>query len=110
MKVSPEFYDDACDVGFGWEGGARDEDDAVKQALEECRETNERDQEDHAEDVDPERAKVHVAEIDFRRFAGPLMHWAITTGNAGAPIWKAMLKAVAAADLPVTPLDRSAMT
>jgi len=36
VKVSPEFYDDPCDVGFGWEGWATDEDDAVTQALEEC--------------------------------------------------------------------------
>ena len=100
VKVSPEFYDDDGDVGFGWEGLARDDLDAVRQALEECHHINDREAEDHDEDVDLDRAKVHVAEIDFRRFAGPLMHWAITTGNAQAPIWKSMLKAVAAADPP----------
>ncbi len=36
VTVSPEFYDDACDTGYGWEGWATDQDDAVAQALEEC--------------------------------------------------------------------------
>ncbi len=71
VKVSPKFYDDACDVGFGWEGWARDEDDAVRQALEECHQMNEREPEDHDEDVDPDRAKVLLrkwdpTERDFR--------------------------------------------
>lgn len=69
--------------------------------------SNEREPEFHEEDVDPRRAKVHVAEIDFRRFAGPLVHWARTTGGRETPLWKAMEAAVAAARLPVAPLDLS---
>jgi len=107
VKVSPRFYDDACDVGFGWEGWATDDDDAVAQALEECHLFNEREPESYDEDVDPRRAKVHVAEIDFRRFAGPLLHWARTMGGWETPLWKAMEAAVTAARLPVAPLDVS---
>ncbi len=107
VKVSPEFYDDACDVGFGWEGWACDDDDAVAQALEECHLFNEREPDFHVEDVDPKRAKVHVAEIDFRRFAGPLLHWARTMGGWDTPLWKTMEDAVTAAGLHVAPLDLS---
>jgi hypothetical protein len=103
VKVSPEFYDDACDVGYGWEGWATDADDAVTQALKECHLDNDRDPDWYDEDVDRKRAKVHVAEIDFRRFAGPLLHWARLTGGSETPLWKAMEAAVAAAKLPVVP-------
>lgn len=61
----------------------------------------------HDEDVDPKRAKVHVAEIDFRRFAGPLLHWARTKGGWDTPLWKTMEAAVTAAGLQVAPLDLS---
>ncbi|HEY5106723.1 MAG TPA: hypothetical protein VII73_08115 [Caulobacteraceae bacterium] len=105
VKVSPEFYDDAYDVGFGWEGWAVDADDAVIQALEECHLINDRDPEDRDEDLDPKRAKIHVAEIDFRRFAGPLLHWARTMGGWETPLWRAMEAAVIAAGLPVLPLN-----
>jgi hypothetical protein len=57
------------------------------------------------DDVDPDAAKVHIAEIDFRRFAGPLLHWARATGNAETPIWKAMERAVIAAKLDVAPFE-----
>jgi len=107
VKVSPEFYDDARDVGYGWEGWAEDSDDAVAQALEECHLDNDRDPKFHDEDVDPRRAKVHVAEIDFRRLAGPLLHWAQTMGGWETPLWKTMETAVAVAGLPVRPLDLS---
>lgn len=107
VKVSPEFYDDACDVGYGWEGWAADAADAVVQALEECHLDNDRDPERREEDVDPKHAKVHVAEIDFRRFAGPLVYWARTMGGWETPLWKAMEAAVTAAGLPVLPLDLS---
>lgn len=103
VKVSPEFYDDACDVGYGWEGWATDADDAVTQALEECHTDNDREPDWYDEDVDRKRAKVHVAEIDFRRFAGPLVHWARLAGASETPLWKAMEAAVAAAKLPVVP-------
>jgi hypothetical protein len=73
--------------------------------LEECHVTNDRDAEDYSDDVDPDAAKVHVAEIDFRRFAGPLLHWARATGNAETPIWKAMERAVIAAKLDVAPFE-----
>lgn len=105
VTVSPEFYDDPGDTGFGWEGWATDENDAIAQALEACHVTNDGDTEDHADDVDPNAAKVHVAEIDFRRFAGPLLHWARATGNADAPIWKAMERAVIAAKVDVAPYE-----
>jgi hypothetical protein len=101
VNVSPEFYDDPGDTGFGWEGWATNEADAITQALEDCHAANGRD----AEDIDPETAQVHVAEIDFRRFAGPLLHWARATGNADAPIWKAMERAVIAAKLDVAPFE-----
>ena len=107
VTVSPEFYDDAYDTGYGWEGWATDQDDALTQALEECHLDNDRDPEDRERDLDPERARVHAAEIDFRRFAGPLVHWARSMGGCETPLWKAMEAAVAAADLPVVPLDLS---
>jgi len=103
--VSPKFYDDDADTGFGWEGWATDEDDAIAQALESCHVVNDRETYQYAEDVDRDAAKVHVAEIDFRRFAGPLLHWARATGNAEAPLWKAMERAVIAAKLDVVPFD-----
>jgi len=106
VTVSPEFYDDACDTGYGWEGWATDEDDAVAQALEECHLINDRDAEDREDDLDPERAKLHVAEIDFRRFAGPLVHWARSMGGCDTPLWKTMEAAVMTAGLPVVPFDQ----
>jgi hypothetical protein len=102
--VSPEYYYDADDTGFGWEGWAIDEDDAVRQALENCRLVNDRDPEDLDEDLDVNRAKVHVAEIDFRRFAGPLLHWSRERGGFDTPLWKAMEEAVRQASLTVAPL------
>jgi hypothetical protein len=105
VNVSPEFYDEPGDTGYGWEGWATDDKDAIAQALEDCHLANDRDPEDYADDVDPDAAKVHVAEIDFRRFAGPLLHWAKATGNAEAPIWKALERAVIAAKLDVAPFE-----
>ena len=87
--------------------GATDQDDAVAQALEECHLINDRDPENREDDLDPERAKVHVAEIDFRRFAGPLVHWARSEGGCKTPLWEAMEAAVMSAGLPVLPLDMS---
>ena len=103
VKVSPKFYKDDCDVGYGWEGWATDADDAVAQALDECHLDNDRESDWRDEDVDPRRAKVHVAEIDFRRFAGSLVHWAQQAGECETPLWKALKAAVAAAGLPVVP-------
>lgn len=105
--MSPEFYDDPADTGFGWEGWAIDDADAIAQALEECHVTNDRDPEVYADDLDRDAAKVHVAEIDFRRFASPLLHWARATGNAEEPIWKAMERAVVATKLDVAPFELS---
>ena len=102
--VSPEYYDDDADTGFGWEGWAVDEDDAVRQALENCHAVNDRDPEDRENDVDLNQAKVHLAEIDFRRFAGPLLHWARERGGIDDPLWKAMEEAVHQARLKVAPL------
>lgn len=67
VNVWPDYYDDDDDTGFNWEGWAVDESDAVRQALETCHVINEREPEDRAGDIDPARAKVCVAEIDFRR-------------------------------------------
>jgi len=106
VNVSPEYYDDDADTGYGWEGWAANEDDAVVQALKQCHRVNDREPEDREDDLDPERAKVHVAEIDFRRFAGPLVHWARSMGGWETPLWQAMEAAVTAAGLPVVPLDR----
>jgi hypothetical protein len=103
VKVSPEYYDDDRDTGYGWECWAADADDAVVQTLEQCRLCNDRDPEDRGEDLDPERARVHVVEIDFSRFAGPLVHWARLAGAGETPLWKAMEAAVEAAKLPVVP-------
>jgi hypothetical protein len=103
--LSPEFYDDAADTGFGWEGWATDEDDAITQALEACHAINDREAYQHAEDLDRDAAKVHVAEIDFRRYAGPLLHWARSTGNARAPIWQAIERAVIGAKIDVAPFE-----
>ena len=103
--ISPEYYDDACDTGLRWEGWAVDEDDAVSQALEHCHVINDRDTEDRDNDIDPDRAKVHVAEIDFRRFAGPLLHWALATGDMEEPLWKSMEAAVKVAGLIVIPFE-----
>ena len=105
VVLSPEFYDDPHDTGFAWLGWATDEEDAIAQALEDCHITNDREPEDYADDVDPDAAKVHVAGIDFRRFVGPLLHWARTTGNAEVAIWKALARAVVAAELPVAPFE-----
>ena len=78
----------------------------MAQALEECHLINDRDPENREDDLDPERAKVHVAEIDFRRFAGPLVHWARSRGGCETVLWKAMEAAVTAAGLPVVPFDQ----
>lgn len=104
VKVSPEFYDDACDTGFGWEGWAVDSDDAIRQALEDCSLTNDRDRDSWDDDVDPAGAKVHVAEIDFRQFAGPLLHWARSMGGVDTPLWRLFEAAVRDANLTVAPL------
>jgi hypothetical protein len=103
--VSPEYYDDAADTGFKWEGWTNGEDDAVRQALESCHLINDREPGDREDDVDPDRAIVHVAEIDFRRFAGPLLHWAREVGTLDAPLWKMLDAAVQAARLEVAPLQ-----
>jgi len=103
--VSPAFFDDSADTGFRWEGWATDDDDAIAQALESCHVVNDREGHQRAEDLDRDAAKVHVAEIDFRRFAGPLLHWARSTGNAQAPLWKAMEQAVASAKLDLVPFE-----
>lgn len=102
--VSPEYYDDDADTGFGWEGWAVDEEDAIHQALEKCHLINDRDGEDREDDLDRGRAKVHVAEIDFRRFAGPLVHWVRSVGGGNTPLWTAMEAAVLEAGLVVAPL------
>jgi hypothetical protein len=104
VNVSPEFYDDPHDTGFGWEGWAVSEEDAIAQALVACHRVNDREDYQYDEDVDPEAAKVHVAEIDFRRYAGALLHWARTTRNAHGPLWVAFERAVLAAKLDVVPL------
>jgi hypothetical protein len=104
VKVSPTFYDDAYDVGFGWEGWAINAEDAIRQALEDCSLTNDRDPESWDEDVDPDNAKIHTAEIDFRRFAGALVYWARSMGGWDTPLWKGMEAAVAASNLSVSPL------
>jgi hypothetical protein len=103
VKVSPDYYDDPCDTGYGWEGWAVDADDAVAQALAECHLDNDREPDLHDADVDPARAKIHVVEVDFRRFAGPLVHWARTMGGWDSPVWDAMEAAVAKAGLAVAP-------
>ena len=104
VHLSPEFYDDACDNGFGWEGWAKDEEDAIKQALENCHTLNDREPYQREEDMDVDRAEVHVAEIDFRRFAGPLLHWAGTMGGWDTPLWRALEAAVREAGLTVAPI------
>jgi hypothetical protein len=104
VTVTPEYYDDDGDTGFSWEGWAVDQDDAVLQALENCHIVNDRDPEDREDDIDTNRAKVHVAEIDFRRFAGPLLHWARERGGVDTPLWSAMEEAVRQAGLAVVPL------
>jgi hypothetical protein len=104
VAVTPEYYDDDADTSFGWEGWAVDQDDAVLQALENCHVINDREPEDREDDLDIDRAKVHVAEIDFRRFAGPLLHWARERGGIDTPLWTAMEEAVRQARLPVVPL------
>ena len=103
VKVSPEFYTDSFDTGYGWEGWAVDGDDALRQALEDCSLTNDREPEDWDRDVDPTRAKIHVVEIDFRQFAGPLLHWAQTMGEWDIPLWRALEAAVRGSGLPVAP-------
>ena len=107
VKVSPEFYDDSCDTGFGWEGWAIDEDDAVRQALEACCLTNDREPETWEGDVDPDEARVHVAEIDFRQFAGPLLHWARLNGGVDTPLWRLFAAAVEEAKLRVAPMTEA---
>jgi hypothetical protein len=105
VVVSPEFYDDAHDTGYGWEGWATNIDDAVAQALAQCHRDNDRDPENPEDDIDPENAKVHFAEIDFRRLAGALVHWARSMGGWQTPLWRAMEAAVLEADVTVAPLD-----
>jgi hypothetical protein len=104
VAVSPKYYNDAADTGFGWEGWAAGGGDAIRQALEECHVVNDRDPETWDDDVDPDRAKVHVAEIDFRRFAGPLLHWAGEMGGWDTPLWRTMGAAVREAGLTAAPL------
>jgi hypothetical protein len=103
--VSPDYYDDDADTGFNWEGWAIGEEDAVRQALERCHVINDRDPEDRESDVDPAQAIVHVAEVDFRRFAGPLVHWARSMGGWDTPLWKVMETAVREAGLVVAPFE-----
>ncbi len=102
--VSPDYYDDAADSGCKWEGWAVDEDDAILQALEDCHKVNDRDPEERENDIDLDRAVVHVAEIDFRRLAGPLVHWARSMGGWDSPLWLTVEAAVREAGLPVAPL------
>jgi len=104
VTVTPEYYDDDADTGFSWEGWAVNEDDAILQALENCHIVNDRDPEDREDDIDTNRAKVHVAEIDFRRFAGPLLDWARSMGGWDTPLWKALEAAIREAGLTVAPL------
>ena len=101
--MSPDYYDDAADTGFSWEGWAFNEDDAILRALEDCHVVNARDPEDREDDIDTGRAKVHVAEIDFRRFAGPLLHWARSMGGFETPLWRAIEEAVRQTGLTVAP-------
>jgi hypothetical protein len=105
VHVSPYYYDDAADTGFGWEGWAVDEEHAVRQALKDCFVVNDREPETEEDDTDPEQAKVHIAEIDFRRLAGPLVHWARSMGGWDTPLWQLMETAVLDAKLAVAPLD-----
>ena len=104
VAVSPKYYNDAADTGFGWEGWAAGDGDAIRQALEECHVVNDREPETWDDDVDSDQAKVHVAEIDFRRFAGPLVHWARSMGGWDTPLWRAIEAAVGEAGLAVAPL------
>ncbi len=107
VNVSPEYYTDAYDTGFGWEGWAIDEDDALRQALEDCSFVNDRDPEDWNNDVDPSRAKIHVAAINFRKFAGPLLHWAQTMGGWDIPLWRALEAAARESGLEVEPFTEA---
>jgi hypothetical protein len=84
---------------------ATDDSDAIRQALEDCHVKNDREPYDHLDDIHPKAAKLEVAEIDLRRFAGPLVHWARSTGNSESPIWKMMELAVVAAELDVGPSE-----
>ncbi len=104
VKVSPEFYDGDLDTGFGWEGWAVSADDAVRQALEDCSLTNDREPDSWDDDVDPEQAKIHAAEINFRQFAGPLLRWARSVGGLDTPLWRLFEAAVREADLTAAPL------
>jgi hypothetical protein len=108
VNVSPYYYDDAADTGFGWEGWALDEVDAIRQALRDCHAVNDREPETKDDDIDPAQAIVHVAEIDFRRLAGPLVHWARSMGGFDTPLWRLMETAVHEANLSVAPLDMPA--
>ena len=83
VVVSPEYYDDKDDTGYTWEGRARTEDEAVRLALTECFTLNGREEPEidedgvidaemaaaKAYDLDPENAKLHLAEVDFRQIA-----------------------------------------
>lgn len=67
--IWPEWYDDADDTGYGWEGEAKDEADAVAQACREC-------------DADNGHAPAFVAEWgdhewDVTGFV--LAHWSVGT-------------------------------
>jgi hypothetical protein len=105
VNVSPYYYEDAADTGFGWEGWAVDEVEAIRQALRDCHAVNDREPETEEDDIDPAQAIVHVAEIDFRRLAGPLVHWARSRDGCDIPLWRLMETAVREAKLSVAPLD-----
>ncbi len=104
VNVAPEYYDDREDAGFNWEGWATGEDDAVRKALRCCHEINERGPDELEADIDPDRATVYVAEIDFRQLAGPLLYWARSMGGWDTPVWNLMEAAVREARLEVAPL------
>jgi len=94
VTVSPEYYDDSGDTGYGWEGWATDAEDAVTQALEECHLVNHRDAEEREEDVDQEAPRSMSSKSTSAVSPGPLCtgrgRWAAGRRRFGKP-WKRRL-------------------
>ena len=93
VKVSPEFYDDRSDTGYGWEGWAFNADDAVAQALEQCHLDN---------DHEPEQREGRTSIL-----RGPRSTWPRSTFASSPGHWSIGLERWAAGKVSVVGRHRS---
>ena len=106
--VSPDFYDDADDTGYSWEGVAANSDEAVAFALLACWADNERDESEYPiPSPDDSSVTVHCCDIDWRGMVIDLLQ-ARRTGDTRNAF--AALEAAAAPRFNLPPLPPEAVT